>query len=59
MARPQAENTVRAVLGTLAESIPATELDYVRAALSDDYAALFPEAQTAGATRAGHAAHPA
>jgi uncharacterized protein (DUF2267 family) len=34
----------RAVIATLAEALPAAEVDYLRAALSPDYAALFEEA---------------
>ena len=41
--RDVADDDVRAVFATLAEALPATELDYVRAALSADYGTLVGE----------------
>jgi putative drug exporter of the RND superfamily len=47
-----ARDDARAVLATLTAALPATEVDYVRAALSDDYRALLD-----GAGRSGVGGH--
>jgi uncharacterized protein (DUF2267 family) len=41
--RTEARTGARAVIATLAEALPAEEVDYLRAALSREYAALFRE----------------
>ena len=42
--RETARRDARAVIATLAEALPQTEVDYLRAALSDDYRGLFGDA---------------
>jgi RND superfamily putative drug exporter len=62
--RPDAEAGARAVIATLADALPPEEVDYLMAALSRDYAALFgepaePEPADGQLIRAGSAAPPA
>jgi RND superfamily putative drug exporter len=51
VSRPQAREDARAVIATLLEALPPTEVDYVRAALSDDYRGLFGDAVDVPAER--------
>jgi RND superfamily putative drug exporter len=51
-----AEQDVRAVLSTVADSLPAEEVDYLRAVLSEDYAPLWHDSPASAAPQPARAA---
>ena len=56
--RDEARANARAVIATLVAALPETEVDYVRAALSDDYRGLFGDAVAVDRARTGPALEP-